>query len=214
MPAILSANHVLASDSLRARDATQESKIPVGAMVGGLAGGAALAILCTVCWLLWARSMRRVKEKHKKEADAQYRTKSNTRYNASAALATPWLAASYRPTLLRPAETRVKFTDKDQWARTPSAPKPLRSAKAQTQAEAHTPARGAPRLASTVSSASMYSAESGEERQMRVPTSLILALGSVEAALTRGSWGDRRGVYRASQATSGSAYSQDMGVAY
>jgi hypothetical protein len=114
--------------------------------------------------------------------------------------------------LLRPSETKVKFNEKGAGPRTPSAPKPLRS-KAQA-AQTHPPAYGVPRLPSTVSSVSLYSAESGEEHQMRVPTSLILALGSIEAALTRGSWGDRRGAYRASQATTGSAYSQDMGVAY
>ncbi|KAJ7684843.1 hypothetical protein DFH06DRAFT_1313211 [Mycena polygramma] len=218
MPVIPSTDHILVSDYLAARDATQESRVPVGAMVGGLAGGAALALLCTACWLLWARTTRRAKEKHKRDADALHKTKSNTRYNASAALATPWLAATYRPMLLRPAKTKVKFMEKGDKSQTPSAPKPLRSAKAQAAqallADAPT-TRGVPRLPSTVSSVSLYSAESAEEHQMRVPTSLILAaLGSVEAALTRGSWGDRRGGYRASEATSGSAYSQDMGVAY
>ncbi|KAJ6546406.1 hypothetical protein DFH09DRAFT_1367257 [Mycena vulgaris] len=204
MPAIPSA---IVSAYLGTRDATQERSIPVGAMVGGLAGGAVLAILCTAGWLLWARALRRSKEKHKSETDAQDRTKSNTCYNASA-LSQPWPEA-YRPTLLRPSETRVKFTEK---SRTFSGPKPLRSAK--VTAEQQTPAR-VPRMPSTVSSVSLYSAESAEEHQIRAPTSLILAaLGSVEAVLTRGSWGDRRQHYRASQATSGSAYSQDVGAAY
>ncbi|KAJ7470488.1 hypothetical protein FB451DRAFT_1400089 [Mycena latifolia] len=205
MPALPSANHILVSAYLGSRDATEESSIPVAAMVGGLAGGAVLAILCTVAWVLWARATRRSREKQEKEA----RTKSNTRYNASAALSQPW-AERYRPTLLRPAEARVKFTEK---SRTLSGPKPLRSANGSSEQQPK-PAR-VPRLPSTVSSVSLYSAESAEEHQVRAPTSLILAaLGSVEAVLARGSWGDRRPLYRASQATSGSAYSQDVGVAY
>jgi hypothetical protein len=140
--------------------------------------------------------------------NAQRRTKTNTRYNASA-LSQPWPEA-YQPTLLRPPETRVKFEEKD---RTFSGPKPLRSAK--VNSERPDAQAGVPRLPSTVSSVSLYSAESAEEHQIRAPTSLILAaLGSVEAVLTRGSWGDRRPHYRASQATSGSACSQEVGVAY
>lgn len=143
---------------------------------------------------------------------AQNRTKSNTRYNASASLATPW-ADGYHPTLLRPSDARVKFTEK---SRTFSGPKPLRSAQAKAEQQETPEALRVPRLPSTVSSVSLYSAESAEEHQIRAPTSLILAaLGSVEAVLTRASWGDRRpGPYRGSQATTGSAYSQDMGVAY
>ncbi|KAJ7349422.1 hypothetical protein DFH08DRAFT_807909 [Mycena albidolilacea] len=208
-------------------DMAQESRLPVGAMVGGLAGGVALAILVAVCYMLWTRATRRVKEQRKKEAvrslleliamsnsigpeDAQHRTKSNTHYNATVALTKPW--PTYRPMLLRPAPTKVKFTEKGgDGPRTPSAPKPLRSAKAKAPAaQPHAPMVGVPRLPSTVSSVSMYSAASGEERQVRAPTSLILALGTIEAALTRGSWGPQR----VSQATSGSAYSQDVGVAY
>lgn len=68
MPAIPSANLISVSKYLVSRDATQESKIPVGAMVGGLAGGAVLAILCTVVWLLWTKAMRRSREKRKQEA--------------------------------------------------------------------------------------------------------------------------------------------------
>jgi len=214
MPAIPSANLISVSKYLVSRDATQESKIPVGAMVGGLAGGAVLAILCTVVWLLCTKAMRRSREKRKQEAAAQHRTKSNTRYNASAALSKPW-TGGYRPTLLRPAAAKVKFTEKSE-VRTFSGPKPLRSAK--VNAEQPDPPARVPRLPSTVSSVSLYSAESAEEHQIRAPTSLILAaLGSVEAALTRGSWGDRRPPqHRGSQATSGSAYSQDVhvGVAY
>ncbi|KAJ7694081.1 hypothetical protein B0H17DRAFT_1330044 [Mycena rosella] len=209
MPAIPSVNHIFASAQLGSRDATQERSIPVGAMVGGLVGGAVLAILVTAGWLLWARAIRRSRAQREKEVvDAQQRTKSNTRYNASAALGQPW-AEGYRPTLLRPPETRVKFTEK---SRTPSAPKALRSAKMVSEQQ-QTQVR-VPRLPSTVSSVSLYSAESAEEHQIRVPTSLLAALGSVEAVLTRGSWGDHRPLYRASQATSGSAYSQDVGVAY
>ncbi|KAJ7687576.1 hypothetical protein B0H14DRAFT_2421633, partial [Mycena olivaceomarginata] len=164
--------------------------------------GVALAILVAVCYMLWTRATRRAKEQRKKEA-----TKNNTRYNATAALTKPW--PTYRPMLLRPAPTKVKFTEKGgDSLRTPSAPKPLRSAKAKAPAaQPHTPMVGVPRLPSTVSSVSMYSAASGEERQVRAPTSLILALGTIEAALTRGSWGPQR----VSQATSGSAYSQDVG---
>ncbi|KAJ7135047.1 hypothetical protein C8R43DRAFT_1022058 [Mycena crocata] len=211
MPAIPS-NHILVSAYLGPRDATQENKIPVGAMVGGLAGGALLAILCTAGWLLWAKTMRKSKAAHKRDAD---RTKSNTRYNASA-LTRPWPRA-YRPTLLRTSEPRVKFTEKSV---TLSGPKPLRSAKTPAemqQLQPPTARGGVPRLPSTVSSVSLYSAESAEEHQIRAPTSLILAaLGSVEAALTRGSWADRRTtpLPRGSQATTGSAYSQDVGVAY
>ncbi|KAJ7098182.1 hypothetical protein B0H15DRAFT_945683 [Mycena belliarum] len=185
MPAVSSANHILVSAYLGTRDATEESSIPVGAMVGGLVGGAMLAI------------------------HAQQKTKTNTRYNAST-LAQPW--AEVRPTLLRPPQARVKFTEKGRT--TLSGPKPLRSIEGDSPLEEHKPAR-VPRLPSTVSSTSLYSAESGEEHQIRAPTSLILAaLGSFEAVLARGSWGDRRAHYRGSQATSGSAYSQDVGVAY
>ncbi|KAJ7752146.1 hypothetical protein B0H16DRAFT_817694 [Mycena metata] len=203
MPVIPQADHILVSVHLR--DATQENKIPVGAMVGGLAGGALLAIICTAGLLLWARALRRAKEQ-KKEA---HRIKTNTRYNA---LSKPW-PTGFRPMLLRPVEARVKFTEKSVIApRTPSAPKPLRSTK--TQLAEQQPMRGVPRLPSTATSASMYSAESAEEHQIRAPTSLILAaLGSVEAVFTRASWGDRRAPpHRGSQATSGSAYSQDIGV--
>jgi len=204
MPAIPSATHILGY--LGARDAPQD--IPVGAMIGGLAGGAVLAILCIAGCLLWAKAMRRSKEKNEREANAQRRTKTNTRYNASA-LSQPWPEV-YQPTLLRAPETRVKFEEKD---RTFSGPKPLRSAK--VNSERPDAQAGVPRLPSTVSSVSLYSAESAEEHQIRAPTSLILAaLGSVEAVLTRGSWGDRRPHYRASQATSGSACSQEVGVAY
>ncbi|KAJ7046503.1 hypothetical protein C8F04DRAFT_198683 [Mycena alexandri] len=206
MPVIPPADHILVSVHLR--DATQENKIPVGAMVGGLAGGAFLAIICTAGLLLWARALRRAKEQ-KKEA---HRTKTNTRYNA---LPKPWPKA-YRPMLLRPVEARVKFTEKsDIPPRTPSAPKPLRSTKTQLAEQQHnTPMWGVPRLPSTATSASVYSAESAEEHQIRAPTSLILAaLGSVEAVFTRASWGDRRAPpHRGSQATSGSAYSEDIGV--
>ncbi|KAJ7489972.1 hypothetical protein B0H11DRAFT_1050312 [Mycena galericulata] len=208
MPAIPSANLISVSTFLVSRNSAQESTIPVGAMVGGLAGGAVFAILCTAGWLLWARTMRRSKEKRRQEA-AQRRTKSNTRYNASAVLSKPW-TGGYRPMLLRPAATKVKFTEKSAL----SGPKPLRSVRLNTEKQ-DLPAR-VPRLPSTVSSVSLYSAESAEEHQIRAPTSLILAaLGSVEVALTRASWGDR-GHYRGSQATSGSAYSQDvhLGVAY
>jgi hypothetical protein len=68
MPVLPSANHILAPAYLGARDATRENTIPIGAMVGGLAGGAALAILGTVALVLWARAMRKGKEKHKREA--------------------------------------------------------------------------------------------------------------------------------------------------
>ncbi|KAF8212532.1 hypothetical protein K438DRAFT_1958251 [Mycena galopus ATCC 62051] len=208
MPSILSANRVLVRD-------TTQNKLPVGAMVGGLAGGVVAAILGLACYMLWAKATQRVKENRKREADAQHKTKSNTRHNA---LTKPWPAvASYRPMLLRPADTKVKFTEKPKGGdglKTPSAPKPLRSAKQKTKTPAPPPMAGVPRLPSTVSSVSMYSAASAEEHQVRVPTSLILALGSIEAALTRASWGDRKGPQRVSQATSGSAYSQDVGVAY
>jgi len=85
MPAIPSTTHILGY--LRARDAPQD--IPVGAMIGGLAGGAVLAILCIAGCLLWAKAMRRSKEKNEREANAQRRTKTNTRYNAST-LSQPW----------------------------------------------------------------------------------------------------------------------------
>ncbi|KAJ7720477.1 hypothetical protein DFH07DRAFT_305912 [Mycena maculata] len=214
MPAIPSANLISVPTHLVSRDATPESKIPLAAMIGGLAGGAILAILCTACWLLWTRAMRLSKERRKREAATQNRTESNTHYNTSA-LAHPW-TGGYRPMLPRPAAAKVKFTEKPML----SGPKPLRSAKAANgEQQPDVPAR-VPRLPSTVSSVSLYSAESAEEHQIRAPTSLILAaLGSVEAALTRGSWGDRRPPqYRGSQATSGSGsgYSQDVqvGVAY
>ncbi|KAJ6455855.1 hypothetical protein C8R45DRAFT_1035943 [Mycena sanguinolenta] len=210
MPSLLSANRVFR------RDMAPENKIPVGAMVGGLVGGVAVAILAFACYMLWSRTMQKAKEQRKNEADAQHKTKSNTFRNG---LTKPWPAASYRPTLLQPAKTRVKFTEMSgDGLTTPSAPKPLRSVKktkAASTAQLHPPMTSVPRLPSTVSSVSMYSAASGEERQVRVPTSLILALGSIEAALTRASWGDRKAPpHRVSQATSGSAYSQDVGVAY
>jgi hypothetical protein len=179
-----------------------------------------LALLLTAGWILWGKALRRTKEKQQREAvrtdfgrrlnnlfteikDALRRTKSNTRYNASA-LSRAW-GEVYRPGRAPHAsETRVKFTSE----KAVSAPKALRSKEY---------AQPVPRMPSTVSSASLYSAESGEEHQIRAPTSLILAaLGNIEAAFTRASWGDRRsGPQRGSQATTGSGYSQEgVGVAY
>ncbi|KAK7023790.1 hypothetical protein R3P38DRAFT_1073995 [Favolaschia claudopus] len=215
MPSIHSA--VLVSRYIAVRDTPQETHIPVAAMVGGLIGGILLAILALICYMWWAKVARRAKQKREMEADAQRRTRRNTDYNASATLTKPWPAASFRQKLHRPVDSaKVKFTEKADGLLKPSPPKPLRSTKTKApMGETLSPTSGVPRMPSTVSSVSMYSTASGEERQVRVPTSLILALGSIEAALTRGSWMDRKGPpHRVSQATSGSAYSQDVGVAY
>ncbi|KAJ7285570.1 hypothetical protein C8J57DRAFT_641091 [Mycena rebaudengoi] len=208
MPSISSADGYLVSrtgDFVATTDAASKNgtRIPVGSIVGGMAGGVVLALLLTAGWILWGKALRRTKEKQQRETDALRRTKSNTRYNASA-LSKTW-GEVYRPGRAPHAsETRVKFTSE----KAVSAPKALRS-------KEH--AQPVPRMPSTVSSASLYSAESGEEHQIRAPTSLILAaLGNIEAAFTRASWGDRRsGPHRGSQATTESGYSQEgVGVAY
>ncbi|KAJ6611768.1 hypothetical protein B0H10DRAFT_345082 [Mycena sp. CBHHK59/15] len=189
MPSISSADRIRVatySVHLARTDVSKESGIPVGAIVGGMVGGAVLAILCMAGWVVWGKAVRRMKEKRKREAEA-LRTRSNTRYNASA-LSRPWIEAG-PPRVLRPFATRVKFTPSgEKGGALPrfSSPKPLRSAKVSAE-KGHAP-MGVPRLPSTVtvSSVSLYSAESAEEHQIRAPTSLILAaLGSVEAAFTR-----------------------------
>ncbi|KAJ7632337.1 hypothetical protein FB45DRAFT_912182 [Roridomyces roridus] len=189
------------------RDSTSESKIPVAAMVGGLVGGVVLGLLFTAGWLLWARTVRLSKERDQQEQAARNKTRSNTHLNASAGLWT----GGYRPMLLRPATARVRFMEKSAF----SAPKPLRSAKGNVERR-QMQAR-APRMPSTVSSASLYSADSAEEHQIQAPSSIILAaLGSMEAVLTRGSLGDRRPVpqQRGSQATASTHSRENVGVAY
>ncbi|TFK42842.1 hypothetical protein BDQ12DRAFT_732442 [Crucibulum laeve] len=83
-----------------------KAPLPVGAIAGGVVGGALLALLIAAGWLWWGKSIKHTEAKQQREAAALHRTKRNTLQNAR--ISTP-RAHSYRPVFTRPPEKKVKF---------------------------------------------------------------------------------------------------------
>ncbi|KAF9002010.1 hypothetical protein BDQ17DRAFT_567666 [Cyathus striatus] len=84
------------------------ASVPVGAIAGGVVAGAVLAVLATIGWLWWGKTIRRQQAKQRKEAEALKKTKRNTLRNAH--ISRPRIH-SYRPLFPRPAEKKIKFAD-------------------------------------------------------------------------------------------------------
>ncbi|KAG5735519.1 hypothetical protein E4T56_gene11014 [Termitomyces sp. T112] len=183
------------------------SPIPVGAVAGGIAAGASLAVIVTLGWLRWKRGSRR---RWICWGEAKAATKYETTQHR--ALSEPY-SPSQGPCFPYPVERRLKFETRSNNPKSASTstvsglpgvskPRPLRSAKNSSHlplgakdryfgTSMLSPPKIAHKPSSTVSSVSMYSTESGEEHQVRVPPNLILA---ATGGLNVGHDGDRRSV--------------------
>ncbi|KAF5358158.1 hypothetical protein D9756_001797 [Leucocoprinus leucothites] len=90
-----------------ALSARSHSSVPVGAIVGGVIGGAALAVLVTVTWIYWGKQIKKTKRMQQEELDKSRRTRYNTLQNAR--ISGP-KNPSYRPLLRGHGMSRVKFS--------------------------------------------------------------------------------------------------------
>ncbi|RDB21208.1 hypothetical protein Hypma_011340 [Hypsizygus marmoreus] len=86
------------------------TSVPVAAIVGGVVGGALLAIMVTVGWVCWGKSIKRAQLKEWREADAVRKTRLNTLHNAASSR--PHMH-SYKPLFPRPVDKKIKFAGHD-----------------------------------------------------------------------------------------------------
>ncbi|KAJ7582451.1 hypothetical protein C8J56DRAFT_1055515 [Mycena floridula] len=200
---------------------SSDNVIPAAAIAGGTAGGACLAVVAVLIWMMWGKITKRTARQEKAAAAARL-TMRNTVRNA-AGFTDPSPKSNQRFV----SGPKVKFAadhDAEKNDGAPlllSRPMPLRGSKeAKRLGEPEKPEP------SHVSSSSMHSTETAEQRPTAIQM-LLNALGNLETG-TRISAGSRtsmwtflsrssRGGTRLSQATSGrfsqatsaSMYSQD-----
>ncbi|KIY64584.1 hypothetical protein CYLTODRAFT_445896 [Cylindrobasidium torrendii FP15055 ss-10] len=91
------------------------SSAPIAPIVGGLVGGAVLALLVVVCWMLWGRSIDRQKAREAKELAKARETAKNTRMNAATVYTKQRATQSYlHPKRPSPGTGKVKFESDSQ----------------------------------------------------------------------------------------------------
>jgi len=175
---------------------TAHSKLPVGAIVGGTAGGAFLALVIAFLWVLCRKAMRIARDRQEQDKAAVGLTRRNTTQNAYK-VTKPELPAPKAPLFWTRTTTKVKFVgfegDSEKSAPILSRPMPLRAAKAFKDAESILRPPPLIHKPSNISSASCYSTESGEERRRLTTMQMLLnalgSLGSSSGDVGRMSWG-------------------------
>ncbi|TFK26361.1 hypothetical protein FA15DRAFT_290356 [Coprinopsis marcescibilis] len=164
-------------------------RVPIAAIAGGVIAGALLAIMVTIGWIWWGRSLDRSAAKERRDAA----TRTNTLRNAN--ISRPRVQTRYRTLYQpRPVEKQVKFVNQNNMANAilqVPAPPPTRVQRLKAMTGFHEKdveqgcGNGGERLPppavahqssrQTMSSTSEYSTASGEEHQVRAPANLLLA---------------------------------------
>lgn len=93
------------------------TKLPVGAIAGGVSAGVVLALLVTAGWIYWGRAIDKSVAKHRKEDEKRKRTLSNTRQNAAL------IKNSSQVKIALPEESNSSVTSS--FSPYPSPPEPL-----------------------------------------------------------------------------------------
>ncbi|KAL1743297.1 hypothetical protein HDZ31DRAFT_65193 [Schizophyllum fasciatum] len=83
--------------------------VPIGAIVGGVCAGAAVACIVTAAWVLWGRSIKRKQLKERAQAAQEQQLSENTKRNAGRFSSPAAVAGSYRPLFGLPESRKIKF---------------------------------------------------------------------------------------------------------
>ncbi|KAF8350933.1 hypothetical protein F5887DRAFT_1210947 [Amanita rubescens] len=96
--------------------------IPVAAIVGGIIGGASLAVLVTTGWVCWGKSLKRKQLKERLEIESQLQTLRNTHHNATISQRSQNLSGLHLSPSVQIPEPKIRFANSGDATATESIP--------------------------------------------------------------------------------------------